>query len=33
MKYSFSLGRLRPSRTGCLFPHRGGLPVQRRSPT
>jgi len=25
-----SLGRFRP---GCLFPRRGGLPVQRRSPT
>jgi len=28
-----SLGRLRLSNPGCLAPHRGGLPVQRRSPT
>jgi len=26
-------GRLRLSRPGCLVPRRGGLPVQRRSPT
>ena len=26
-------GRLRLSRPGCLVLHRGGLPVQRRSPT
>jgi len=32
-EYSFSLGRLRLSRPGCLVPRRGGVPVQRRSPT
>jgi len=32
-RYSFSLGMLRVSMPGCLVSRRGGLPVQRRSPT
>jgi len=31
--YSFSLGRLRTSRPGCLVQRLGGLPVHGRSPT
>jgi len=30
--YSFSLGRLKLSRPGCMVPRRGGLPVQSGHP-